>query len=330
MTALNPCTQVTIKPSHIPVLAEESLRLLAIRPGSVYVDCTAGLGGHAAAAAVLLGPTGTVVLNDLDPSNLEVAQRNVQERCPGVRVVSFRGNFADAPRRMAETGLKADSLLADLGFASPHVDNPERGFSFMHDGPLDMRMDPSGPLTAADLVASLSERDLAKLIAEFGEDRAAGRIARKIVQERTRGPIKTTARLAEIVRSAAAASGSGIDPATKTFQALRIAVNDEIGSLAALLAAIVADGKRLLRGVAGDFLNPGATIGFIAFHSLEDRPVKRAFAELIAAGAADVSDGHVAADEQGVSMNPRARSAKLRVIRFGTMKTDMTTEKIEV
>jgi len=175
-------------------------------------------------------------------------------------------------------------------------------------------------VTAADLVASLPERELARIITEYGEDRAAARIARKLVQERERGPIRTTARLADVVRSAAGvrSRGSvGIDPATRTFQALRIAVNDELGSLAALLAALEADAGRMLRGGEGEFLARGARVAFITFHSLEDRPVKRLFAELIGLGAADLTGGALMADDDEMTHNPRARSAKLRAVRIG-------------
>lgn len=312
---------VRFRMSHVPVLLARSLDALHPAPGEVYADGTAGLGGHAAAVAGRM-KTGTVVLGDLDAGNLgraaaavEAAFASAPEH-PRSRILSFHTNFAELPRRIEEAGLRADMFLADLGFASVHVDDPARGFSFMRDGPLDMRMDTTRPLTAADLVASLPEKELARIIADYGEDRAAGRIARKLVQARAGGPIRTTAQLAGVVRAAVGGGGGPIDPATRTFQALRIAVNDELGSLAALLAAVEADARRILSGGAGRWLAAGARVAFITFHSLEDRPVKRVFASLIAAGATDITDGPAAASESEVRENPRARSAKLRVIRL--------------
>jgi len=304
-------------PAHIPVLLPEVLASLAPAPGEVYADCTAGLGGHAAAVAHRLGPGGTVILNDLDAGNLAAAGERVSQTVPGIRLVSLHGNFAQIPYAAENAGLAFGVLLADLGFASLHVDRAERGFSFGKEGPLDMRMDQSKGVTAAELVASMNERELAEMIAEFGEERQAGRIARKLVQERARTPITTTTHLAELIRGIVGwGAGGGIDPATRTFQAFRIAVNDEIGSIGALLAAITADGKRLLRDGRGRWLSPGARIGFLTFHSLEDRPVKRAFAELVSFGAADMTGGHVMATEAEMAVNPRARSAKLRVVRL--------------
>lgn len=300
---------------HIPVLVDEVLALLDPQPGQVFVDATAGLGGHAAAIAPLLGPTGTIVLNDLDPGNLQRAEHHVKQACepggPTVRCV--RGNFADLPVWLENEGLRADRLLADLGFASSQVDDPSRGLSFSREGPLDMRLDPDGAVTAADLIADLDERDLADLIYEFGEDRASRRIARKIVEARRSSPIATTGQLASIVRAALGGGRGRIDPATRTFQALRIAVNDELGSLVSLLGAIA----RAARGER-DWLAADATIAMIAFHSLEDRPIKRAFVALAEAGVATRVTRKVVragSDEQG--RNARSRSARLRVLRLG-------------
>jgi len=316
---------------HVPVLLEKVVEALAPRPGEVYLDCTAGLGGHAAAMAAPLGPGGTIVLNDVDAGNLRVAEARVRDVVRGLeggergagaeegggamggggpRIVALRGNFAEVPRRLAELGLRADAVLADLGFSSNQVDDPDRGLSFMRDGPLDMRLDASSGVSAAELVRSLPEGELARIIGEYGEDRAASAIARKIVRARAESPITTTARLAEIVRSAygAAADRHPIHPATRTFQALRIAVNDELGSLEALLHAVA-------RG--GAWLKGGARVAIISFHSLEDRVVKRAFAEMVAGGKGEhIGKGPIEADESEVRINVRARSAKMRVVRI--------------
>ncbi len=318
--------------AHVPVLLEKVVGVLAPKPGEVYLDCTAGLGGHASAIAARVGPAGAIVLNDVDASNLTVARARVRDvvremeggsargegpsepEPAGPRIISLHGNFAEAPRKLAELRLRADLVLADLGFSSNQVDDPDRGLSFMRDGPLDMRLDPSQGVSAAELVRSLPEGELARIIREYGEDRAASAIARKIVRAREESPITTTARLSEIVRSAygAAADRHPIHPATRTFQALRIAVNDELGSLEALLHAIAL-------GCAGPgaWLAGGARVAIISFHSLEDRIVKRAFAGLVAEGKAEhLGKGPIEADESEVRINVRARSAKMRVIRI--------------
>lgn len=303
------------EPGHIPVLMRETLELLNPRRGETYVDMTAGLGGHAAACARSIGPDGLVVLNDADPENLEASRRAVE--AVGVPVKAYRGNFAELPRRLEADGLSADCVLADLGFSSNQMDTPSRGFSFMRDGPLDMRLDPEGPTTAADLVNGLTESELARIISEYGEDRQAGRIARKLVEARGAGPIQTTGKLAEVVRRAVGPrKPGGIDPATRTFQALRIAVNDELGALDALLASIGRAAARLSKADAGGWLKSGARVGLISFHSLEDRQVKRAFAEWQERGWGKAS-GLVQAEESEVENNPRARSAKLRVFTCG-------------
>lgn len=303
------------------MLLAECVEALAPRPGDVYVDCTAGLGGHAAAIAERLGPDGVVVLFDLDPANLEASTARVRALAAPPRVLAHHAPFTDAPRRLAEAGLVADCVLADLGFASNQMDSPDRGLSFMRDGPLDMRLNPKAPITAQELVNSLSERELADLIRDHGEDPAARRIAAKLVQARRLAPISTTGQLAGLIRDAAGRRpGQTIDPATKTFQALRIAVNDELGSLERLLEAIrrgaLKDGSWLRHPGDG---RPGARVGIISFHSLEDRPVKRVFGELVERGlASHVHRKPVTASDSELGLNPRARSAKLRVLRVGT------------
>jgi 16S rRNA (cytosine1402-N4)-methyltransferase len=298
--------------SHIPVLLREVLESLAPSPGETLADCTAGLGGHAAAIAPLLLPGGRIALNDLDAGNLEVAVPRVAQAAPGLEMASFQSNFIELPRRLERLGWTANMLLADLGFASSQVDDPSRGFSFQHDGPLDMRLDRGGAVSASDLVATLPEPELARILRDYGEERAARPIARKLVEARRRASIATTGQLAEIVRSVIGRTGS-IDPATRTFQALRIAVNDELGSLEGLLAAVDRAGRRDGAG----WLSADARVAIVSFHSLEDRLVKRAFQSLVGRGLAVHVGGHpTTAGEQEIADNPRARSAKLRVIRL--------------
>lgn len=302
---------------HIPVLLREVVTLLGCGAGETYVDATAGLGGHARAVGEAIGPTGTVVLNDMDAGNLARARANLEAGgSASPRVVTIHGNFANLPRTLEESNLRADAVLADLGFASSQMDDPVRGFSFMREGPLDMRLDQSIPISASDLVNSMSERELADLITEYGEDRQAARIARKLVQARAQSPITTTSRLAELVRAAYGPAARGLltDPATKTFQAIRIAVNDELGTLEAFLAKVKRGAERAKDG--SGWLKPGARVGIISFHSLEDRPVKRLFAELVKSGLAEeLTKDPVTASEAEVGNNPRSRSAKLRVVR---------------
>lgn len=304
-------------PGHIPVLLEEVLTLLAPRPGDVALDCTAGLGGHASAIASKIGPTGVLVLNDLDPANLSRAAERVRLNDGSPRVVELRGNFADAARRVHEAGLRCDVVLADLGFSSSQMDDSARGMSFQREGPLDMRMDPSGPVTASDLVNSLSERELSEVLRDFGEEREHRRIARKIVDARRAGPISTTSRLAELARSALRGRGGSdrIDPATRTFQALRIAVNDEMGNLAAFLDSVTRGAEHSV-GESG-WLAPGARIGVISFHSLEDRPVKQAFGAIVERELSEsLARKPVTPTEEEIAANPRSRSAKLRAVRL--------------
>lgn len=300
---------------HIPVLMAEVIAALDPQMGQVYVDLTAGRGGHAAAVARGLGSTGRVALFDLDRSNLEFASARVR-RESGIEPVAVHGSFVSVGRELDARGLVADLVLADLGFASSQVDDPERGLSFMRDGPLDMRLDPSAGMSAAELVASASERDLAEIIARFGEDPLARKIASKIAAARAVAPIKTTAQLADLVRDAygARAHASRMHPATKTFQALRIAVNDEMGALDALLDSIRRAAERAKDG-RQSWLAPRARVVVIGFHSLEDRLVKQAFAEMRKSGlVTEIASGAVGPSESECAANPRARSAKLRSV----------------
>ena len=306
-------------------LDEQSTRIAAglvqrgLRPGMKLVLFVPFGIEFIALTFALFKAGGTVVLNDMDAGNLNLAAEHVTKVGAG-RVVTFRGNFADAPRKLEELGLSADLVLADLGFSSNQVENPERGLSFSRDGPLDMRLDPSIPASAADLVASLPQSELARIILEYGEDRNAARIARKLVESRRERPISTTRQLAEVVRQASGrrstGGAGGIDPATRTFQALRIAVNDELGSLESLLRSVEQGAAKVSAG-RPSWLKPGSRIAVISFHSLEDRPVKQSFVALVDRGlASELTRRPIEADEREVSANPRARSAKLRAIRI--------------
>lgn len=308
-------------PAHVPVLFNEVVDLLSPESGQTLIDCTAGLGGHAAAIGARLGQQGRVVLFDLDPGNLARAEANVRAAmCPAdpssANVDAVHANFAQAPVWAKRNGVRADIVLADLGFASTQVDDARRGLSFKRAGPLDMRLDPTGPITAGELVNTLPERDLAEMIFRYGEERMSRRIASKLVAERSVEPITTTDRLATIVRSVVPRKPGSIDGATRTFQALRIATNDEIGALEGLLGSITRASGKL--GEKDCWLSPGCRVGIISFHSLEDRPVKRCFSALVQEGRAEaVRRGVVTAGDDETASNPRSRSAKLRVIRMG-------------
>jgi 16S rRNA (cytosine1402-N4)-methyltransferase len=320
---------------HLPVLAKPVVDLLQVAPGHRVLDCTAGRGGHAELLARAVGPSGQVILMDRDAANLAHATARVA--ATGTPVHGIHGSFANCERAVAQAACGAgirpphgavDRVLADLGFASNQMDDPARGFSFQHDGPLDMRLDPSQGESAAELLARLPERDLADAIFRFGEDPFARRIARVIVDRRGSVPLRTTGQLASAVVAAygAKARHSRMHPATRTFMALRILVNDELGALAALLDA-VGRGARAAAAAGSapaddgharpgeGWLAPGARVALISFHSLEDRMVKHAFAELERQGVARrITRKPVEADESEMRLNPRSRSAKLRVI----------------
>ena len=286
-----------MEPRHQSVLPAECLRLLAPQLGETWIDCTCGGGGHTRLLAEAVGSTGRVIALDQDETMLARAATKLT----GLPVTLKRANFDQLSAVIAEQGLQhVHGVLADLGFSSDQLDDPMRGLSFRTDGPLDMRLDPSAGETAADLVNRLTEESLANLIYEFGEERLSRRIAKRIVERRGKKRFETTAELADAVRSCVPRSG-GIDPATRTFQALRIAVNDELGSLDRLLAALP------------DVVLPGGRVGIISFHSLEDRRVKYAFRvkeiwDVLTKKPVEASDAETAT-------NPRSRSAKLRVAR---------------
>jgi 16S rRNA (cytosine1402-N4)-methyltransferase len=277
------------------VLPAEVIQLLEPRPGETWVDCTAGGGGHTRLIAERVAPDGRVLALDQDEAMLARARA----RLDGLPANLIHANFDQLPEVLANLGVgRVDGVLADLGFASDQVEDAGRGFSFRDDGPLDMRLDTSAGQTAADLVNTLSEKALADVFYEYGEERKSRWVAKRIVERRRERPFETTAELAELVRRCVPRSGS-IDPATRVFQALRIAVNDELGALDRLLAAL----PKLLR--------PGGRAGIISFHSLEDRRVKHAFRDRDV--WQPVTKKPVEAGEAEVSRNPRARSAKLRV-----------------
>ncbi|HUS92734.1 MAG TPA: 16S rRNA (cytosine(1402)-N(4))-methyltransferase RsmH [Phycisphaerae bacterium] len=291
---------------HLPVLTEQVLRVLQPAGRRLLVDCTIGPGGHAEALLDAAGRDARLIGIDLDETSLALARGNLERF--GERVRLFRANFADVCDVLAEAGEeRTDLLLADLGVASTQLDDAARGLSFAADGPLDMRMDPQAARTAADLVHRLSETQLADLIYRFGEERYSRRIARAIVVARTQNRIERTSELARIVAGAVPPAARrrrrGVHPATRTFQALRIAVNDELGSLQRML-------ERLEQ-----VLTPGGRAAVISFHSLEDRPVKQHFARLAAAGAARLlTRKPLTATVADIAANPRSRSAKLRAI----------------
>jgi len=302
---------------HIPVLGEAVLAMLAPAPGRVVLDCTVGRAGHAAMIVPRLSPGGVYIALDADPANIAFSRERLAGADVAVHLV--HANFATARGVLNELGIeRVDGLLADLGFASTQMSDSQRGFSFAAQGPLDMRLDPRLTRTAADLLNTLPERELADLIYQYGEERLSRKIARKIVELRQRDPILTTSQLAELVRSAygprrSPARGKRIDPATRTFMALRIAVNDELTALGQLLGNL----GPLLGRVSGTTPGAGARAAIISFHSLEDRMVKRAFLKLEQDGLAKrLTRKPIVADEAEQQANPRSRSAKLRAIEW--------------
>lgn len=287
---------------HAPVLRAEVLALLQPRPGGRYLDATVGLGGHAEAILQASEATGTLLGIDRDGEALILAAERLAPFGPRVRLREGRYE-AMAELVSAEEGF--DGILFDLGASSLHLDSAARGFSFGREGPLDMRMDQSGGDTAADLVNRLPERELADLIFRWGEERWSRKIARAIVEARRQAPIRTTTALADIVARAIprGAWPRHIHPATRTFQALRIAVNEELTGLGPALEGAV------------DLLRPGGRIAAISFHSLEDRIVKQTWRQLAASERGRIlTKRPVTPGEAEIAANPRARSAKLRAM----------------
>ena len=305
------------KPAHIPVLLQETMDWLQPRPGGRYIDATVGLGGHSAAILERSSPDGRVLAIDRDPRALELARQRLAEFAD--RVVWAQARFDAMAEIAAEHGFQdAQGVLLDLGVSSLQLGDAERGFSFQEEGPLDMRMGPDAPTTAEEIVNAWPEEELARVIYTYGEERRSRRVARAIVAAR---PLRTTRELAAVVaravRGGGRSSGGRIHPATRTFQALRIAVNAELESLEAALPEAV------------ELLAPGGRLAVIAFHSLEDRIVKQFMARestdcACPPGQPDCTCAHratlrrltrkpVRAGEDEVGRNPRSRSARLRV-----------------
>ena len=253
---------------HVPVLPEEVRELLAVKPGETIVDATFGAGGHAALLAADLGERGKLIAIDRDPGARAYFDRLAKRT--RIQTRFLRGDFAVVLEQLAQNGVEADAIMLDLGVSSMQIDRPERGFSYAVDAPLDMRMDPSADVTAAGIVNEAAERDLATIFKRYGEERYARQIARAIVRRRKEQRFERTSDLVETIKSAIPAPARFGDghPAKRVFQALRIAVNDELGSLEAALPA------------AFEMLRPGGRLAVISFHSLEDRIVKRFMRDL--------------------------------------------------
>ncbi len=301
--------------THLPVLLAEALAGLAVRADGIYLDATFGRGGHSRAILGCLGPEGRLLAMDRDPEAVAEGRRLAAEE---PRFEMLAGPFSMLDEALKEKGLRGavDGILLDLGVSSPQLDAPERGFSFLHDGPLDMRMDPHSGISAAEWLADAPEREIEQVLRVYGEERRARRIARALVQARARGPIQGTRQLADLIAAAAPRREPGRHPATRSFQAIRIHVNNELEEIdTALHTALEA-------------LKPGGRLAVIAFHSLEDRRVKR-FIRRETRGGDLPKDLPVTADAltprlrpiagpirpgaAEVAANPRARSALLRV-----------------
>ncbi|GGE22601.1 ribosomal RNA small subunit methyltransferase H [Marinithermofilum abyssi] len=303
---------------HETVLKKEAVESLSIRPGGIYVDCTLGGAGHSSGIVEQLDPSGALIGIDQDDNALRAAAERLKGAACQVHLV--KSNFRHLGRILGELGVdRVNGILFDLGVSSPQLDEAERGFSYQHDAPLDMRMDPEGELTAHEIVNSWPLEKIAKILRDYGEERFARRIAKKIVDQRMHKPIETTGELADLIKEAipAPARRTGPHPARRSFQGIRIAVNDELNAFKDALQQAV------------DALKPGGRVSVITFHSLEDRICKRTFQEL-ASGCICPPDFPVCTcgrkpvvrvitkkpvlpSPAEVDQNPRARSAKLRV-----------------
>ena len=286
---------------HVPVMPEEVLLWLRPRPGSVILDCTVGYCGHAETILEHNGPDGIVVGIDRDAVAIESARARMDRF--GSRLTLIRGKFVDLKAHLASRGItRVNGVLFDLGVSSPQFDQPTRGFSFQTDGPLDMRMDQDAEVTAAAIVNRSDETDLANIIFQFGEERYARRIARAVVRARATRRIETTRDLVSVIESAVPGHyrRGRIHCATRTFQALRIAVNEELDQLEPALRDAV------------DILAPGGRICVISFHSLEDRIVKHTFRSLAGETLNVLTKRPLTPTESELDRNPRSRSAKLR------------------
>jgi len=287
--------------THAPVLLEETVSALVTDREGLYLDATLGLGGHAEAVLRGLLPQGRLLGIDLDPEALALAEERLRSYAGRCRLV--QGNFRDLVRILQNEGFfPLAGALFDLGVSSLQFDKAERGFAIQREGPLDMRLDPSNPLTAARIVNEWPAEQIELLLREYGEEREAARIARWLVETRARRPFETTGDLAVLLESRLPRTGR-IHPATRTFQALRIAVNGELENL-----------TRGLEDVLG-MLRSGGRVAAISFHSLEDRIAKNVFKSYVASGSCRwVTEGAVSPQPEEIARNPRARSAKLRVV----------------
>ena len=299
---------------HRPVLLEEAVEALNIRPDGKYIDGTFGRGGHSRAILACLSQEGCLMALDRDPEAI-AAGKELQEKDSRISLV--RGNFADVERYVREWGVEEglDGILLDLGVSSPQLDDPDRGFSFMGDGPLDMRMNPLQGVSAKEWLAEAPERELTRVFWEFGEERHARRIARNIVMARQKQRLETTGQLARLIENTIGRREKNKHPATRCFQAIRIFINDELANLVTGLQAAI----RLLR--------PGGRLVVISFHSLEDRLVKRTIREAARPGQVRRNIPQhpdlipvlkpvgkaIKSSETELSVNPRARSAVMRV-----------------
>jgi len=290
---------------HVPVLLDEVMDILQPGPGGVLLDGTLGLGGHALAwlhATAKAGEPGRVVGCDRDPEALAVATQRLEAEFPGA-LHAHHGSYEEAPQAVADAGSgPVDAALMDLGVSSLQLDAGERGFSLRAPGPLDMRMDPTATRTAADLVNESPEHELADVIARFGEEPKAKRVARAIVLERRRAPFRDTLRLAECISNALGGRRGRLHPATRTFQGIRIALNDELGrlerGLPSVLSTVKLDGR----------------MGVITFHRLEDAACKRFFKDGAREGCLETLPDRIPSRSE-VGRNPRSRSARLRAAR---------------
>ena len=303
---------------HVPVLFNEVMEALDIKPDGIYVDGTVGGGGHSSGICQRLTEDGMLIAVDRDREALAAAENRLKEYSCRKRFV--HANYSDVEAIAEAAGKKVQGILLDLGVSSYQLNNPERGFSYMQDAPLDMRMDDSDRFTAYDIVNGYSRDELTRMIREYGEERWASRIAEFIVRERAEAPIDSTGRLTEIIKAAipAKARRTGPHPAKRTFQAIRIEVNDELGHLREAVEKLP------------DLLESGGRIAIITFHSLEDRIVKTEFERRLdpctcpkdfpvcvcgkVADVKRVTRKPIAPSEEETETNPRARSAKLRVL----------------
>jgi len=288
---------------HVPVMAGNVIGLIRPAPGNVLLDLTVGAGGHAEAFLLASAPTGSVVGVDRDPAALELSRERLAGFADRVRLL--HGDFVTALTRLRAEGLRPDAILIDLGVSSMQLDDPSRGFSLREDARLDMRMDPRQALTAADVLADSSETELAELLRAGGEEAGAARIARAIAARRRTRPFRTTGDLREVVEQALHQHGGRVHPATRTFQALRIAVNAELRQLSEALP------------LALDALPPGGRLVVLSFHSGEDRIVKEVFARAAREGHELLTRRPQKPDREEQRNNRRSRSARLRALAKG-------------